>query len=60
MLARIKKTGLLALLAGAAPLATLATCDRYADGGSFVVTSSNENLVEDVVDLIFDPDDDDD
>ena len=60
MLRLLKRMGLIALLAGAAPLATVATCDRSPQGGRAVVTSSNENLLEDVIDLLFDHDDDDD
>lgn len=56
----LKRTGLIALLAGVAPLATIATCNRSPDGGQAFVTSSNENLLEDVIDLLFDHDDDDD
>jgi hypothetical protein len=56
----LKRTGLIALLAGAAPLATIATCNRSPHGGQAFVTSSNENLLEDVIDLLFDHDDDDD
>ncbi len=55
-----KRLGLLALLAGFMPIATVATCDRSATGGHAVLTSSNENLLEDVIDLFWDDDDDDD
>ncbi len=57
----LKRMGLIALLAGAAPLATVATCNRTpGGGGQAFVTSSNENLLEDVIDFLFDHDDDDD
>ncbi|HUU84256.1 MAG TPA: hypothetical protein VM243_12200 [Phycisphaerae bacterium] len=57
----LKRTGLIALLAGAAPLATIANCNRTPDGGGQAyITSSNENLLADVIDLLFDHDDDDD
>ena len=55
-----KRAGLIAMLAGAAPLATMATCNRTPYGNQAIVTSSNENLLEDVIDLLFDHDDDDD
>lgn len=54
----LKRMGLMALLAGAAPLATVATCNRTPTGAQGVITSSNENLLEDVIDLLFDDDDD--
>ncbi len=56
----LRRVGLLALLAGAAPRVTMATCDRGANGGHFVVNSTNDDLVEDVIDILFDNDDDDD
>ena len=56
----LRRLGLIALLAGAAPLVTVATCDRGPGGGHFVVNSTNDNLVDDVLDILFDEDDDDD
>jgi len=62
MLRRFQKARWLALLAGASPLVTFATCDRSPNGGQFVLHSSNDNLLEDAFDFVFggDHDDDDD
>ncbi len=50
---------LLALLAGGIPLATFATCDRTTPyGGAFHLVSSNDDLVADVLDIVFGEDDD--
>ena len=57
---RTKPGGWLLLLAGAAPLATVATCDRYGNGGNIVVTSSNDHLFRDTVGFLFGGDCDDD
>ena len=45
---------LLALLAGGMPLATFATCNRTDAAGSFRLVSSNDDLVRDVLDIVFD------
>jgi hypothetical protein len=52
--------GSLALLAGAGPLVTVGTCNRSETGGNFVLNSTNDHLVADVLDILFDEDDDDD
>ncbi|MCP4250855.1 MAG: hypothetical protein GY778_27775 [bacterium] len=56
----LKRLRLIVVLAGAAPLVTVATCDRSTAGGHFVLNSTNDNLVEDAIDFLFDHDDDDD
>ncbi len=58
-----RRVRLLALLAGGIPLATFATCDRTGPlSGTFNLVSSNDHLVDDVLDFVFgdDRDDDDD
>ena len=50
---------ILAVLSGGMPLATFATCDRDAAGGSFVLVSSADDLFEGALDWVFDEDDDD-
>ena len=50
---------LLALLVGGAPLATFGTCDQTAAGGSFRLVSSNDDLVRDMLDMVFGEEDDD-
>ncbi|MCP4593293.1 MAG: hypothetical protein GY842_21360 [bacterium] len=47
-----------ALLVGGVPLATVGTCDRTSDGGSFYLTSSNDDLVQDALDILFGEEDD--
>ena len=57
----VRRLGLLILLAGAAPLVTVANCNRTPNGGgTFDLHSTNDHLVEDALDWLFDIDDDDD
>jgi len=51
---------IIALLAGAVPLATMGTCTRTETGGHVVITSSNDHLLADVLDFLGGGDDDDD
>ncbi|MHC4066471.1 MAG: hypothetical protein ACYSUI_18495 [Planctomycetota bacterium] len=60
MLRLLRRMGSLALLAGAGPLVTVGTCNRSETGGNFVLNSTNDHLVADVLDILFDEDDDDD
>ena len=47
-----------AILAGAAPLVTVATCNQSPNGRSrFVVNSTNDDLAEDFLEVFFDDDD---
>ena len=48
----------LALLAGGLPLVTVGSCDRYGPGGSFRLISSNDDFVQDALDIVFGDDDD--
>lgn len=50
--------GWLALLAGGVSLVTFGTCDRSDVGGSFYLVSSNDDLVQDVLDIVFGEEDD--
>lgn len=50
----LKRAGLIVLLAGTAPLFTTASCQQAADGGHFVLSSTNEDLVDDVLDELED------
>ena len=47
------KKWVIAFLAGGIPLATVATCDQTATGQRFFFNSSDEDLIEDIVDDIF-------
>jgi hypothetical protein len=60
MLRLLKRSGFIAILAGAAPLVTVATCDEAPYGSGFSVRSTNDDLLEDVVEFLFDGDCDDD
>jgi hypothetical protein len=62
MLRYLKGKSLIVLLAGAAPLATVATCNETGPGAHVWVSSSNSDLLEDVLDLLScdDCDEDDD
>ena len=44
----------MALLAGGMPLATVATCDETPTGQRFMFNSSDDSLIEELVDDIFD------
>jgi hypothetical protein len=43
---------------GAVPLATAASCERAANGFTAYIDSSNDNLIGNVLDLVFGEDDD--
>ena len=53
----LKRRTLVVLLAGA-PLVTVATCDESGSGARVVVNSTNDDLVDDVLEILFGEDDD--
>ena len=53
----LKRRTLVVLLAGA-PLVTVATCDESGSGARVVVNSTNDDLVDDVLEVLFGEDDD--
>ena len=55
----LKRRTLMVFLAGAAPLVTVATCDESGQGTHVVVNSTNDDLVDDVLAILFGEDDDD-
>ncbi len=53
-----KRRWLFAVLVGAAPLVTVATCNESPYGPRVLVQSTNDDLVDDVFEFLFDDDDD--
>ncbi|MCH7720127.1 MAG: hypothetical protein IH988_03940 [Planctomycetes bacterium] len=48
------KRWVIAFLAGGMPLATVATCDQTDTGQRFFFNSNDDNLIEEIIDDIFD------
>ena len=59
MVRYLNRRSLIALLAGATPLVTMGTCDESGNGVRLVVNSTNDDLVDDVLEILFEEDDDD-